>query len=124
MRVAKKKQNVFYSYHKARTGQRYRSSLVQISSICLAQKLSIIAFKIGIFEVVFGLLNDAGLRIRARRQVKCSARKAIFRRGDVNVNEGHGDILFAVCISKRNPRNGKIGGLRRDPLQVECKFLG
>lgn len=68
---------------------------------------------------MFGLLNDAGLRIRARRQVKCSARKAIYRRGDVNVNEGHGDILFAVYISKRNLRNGKIGGLRRDPLQTD-----
>lgn len=76
MRVAKKEQNVFPSYYKARTGQGYRSL---ISSVCLAQKLGymfVIAFKIGVFEVVFGLLNEAGTRIRARRQGKCSCHES------------------------------------------------
>lgn len=62
----------------------------------------VVAFKIGIFEVLFKLVNEADAQIRAYRQGKrcySKARKSFYRRGDINVNDDHGDVMFAVCTS-------------------------
>lgn len=100
-----KRNKLFYSYHNTRTGQRYRASPIRIPSICLAQKLEymfVVEFKIGIFEVLFKLVNEADAQIRAQRQGKrCynKTRKAFYRMGYINVNDDHGGVLFAVCTS-------------------------
>lgn len=44
--------------------------------------------------------------------------------GNLNVNEDHGDALFAVRASKSKFQNmGREEHSERDPLQIECKYF-